>query len=92
MLELWNTSIPVDDNFKESIGRLTLDSNKYLLPVKALSAVFPNPLNEEHLHVVVKLPYVGECCTAFRIHICLELYQLSKETCFELLYRSQVPE
>ncbi|KAI9445411.1 hypothetical protein H4582DRAFT_920285 [Lactarius indigo] len=55
-LELWDVSIAVDDYFEEKISNLELESSKRLLPVRKLSLVFSDPLEDEHLHVVVRPP------------------------------------
>jgi len=59
-LTLWRVSIAVDDDhFEEKINDLKLKSMKPLSHVKKLSGVFSNQLEDEHLHIVVRLP--SEC-------------------------------
>ena len=60
-LALWNVSIPGDINFEEKINNLDLANKEPLPHVLKLSEVFPDPPEEEHLHIIVRSPPAGEC-------------------------------
>jgi hypothetical protein len=54
-LTLWKLSIPVDDNFENAKG-IDLKDEELLSPVHRLSSIFPDPLPQRHLHIIIKLP------------------------------------
>jgi len=60
-LVLWNVSVPVDRSLEENINNFFLANEESLSPVHKLSKVFPDLPEEEHLHIVVKSPPIGEC-------------------------------
>src|SRR6266702_179887 len=53
-LDLWSVSIDVNDHLEEKINDLNLKSMNPLSPVKKLSGVFSNQLEDKHLHIVVQ--------------------------------------
>ena len=56
-LELWNVSIPMDDDTEERLKNINnLEPLKSLLP---LSHVFPR-VEESHLHILIQAPTNGE--------------------------------
>ena len=59
-LILWQVSIPVNRNLTENISKLDFVDDGSLLPVKRLSGVFSDPPEDEHLHIVVRVPPAGE--------------------------------
>jgi hypothetical protein len=67
-LRIWNVSIPVDDDFEDSVNKLELRVEEELSPVKRLS-ILDEP-EDEHLHVVVRSPPAGE----FVLVVSLSLY------------------
>ena len=63
--DLWNVqeaSIVVGRDLKANFRRakLVLDDEESLWPLEKLSEVFPDPLLEKHLHIVVRVPPAGE--------------------------------
>src|SRR6266702_6162715 len=58
-LDLWSVFIDVNDHLEEKINDLNLNSIEPLSPVKKLSRVFSNQLEDEHPHIVVRPP--SEC-------------------------------
>ena len=61
-LDLWNVSIPMDDNAGERLENI--DDREPLKPLLSLSEVFPH-VDENHLHVVVRSPIDGELSEIF---------------------------
>ena len=59
-LTLWKVSIPADADLKENVSKLDFTSQEPLSPMATLSKVFPEPPEEEHLHLVVRLLHAGE--------------------------------
>ena len=59
-LTLWKVSIPVDDRFKENVGKVELRHGEALSPVTRLSSVFVDRPEDGHLHVIVKSPRISE--------------------------------
>jgi Crinkler effector protein N-terminal domain len=59
-LLLWKVSIPVNRSLHENISKLDFVDEGSLLPVKRLSGVFSDQLENEHLHIVVRAPPAGE--------------------------------
>ena len=59
-LVLWNQDIPVDEHLKETVDKLGLVDEKSLSPITRLSEIFPNPLKNTYLHIVVKNLPIGE--------------------------------
>src|ERR1700729_1040840 len=55
-LFLWKVSIPVNQNLTENLSKLDFVDESSLLPVKRLSKVFSDQPEDEHLHVVVRVP------------------------------------
>jgi hypothetical protein len=64
-LEVWNVSIPIDENtnIEEKVKNLKVLEAESLLPVKPLSGIFRNVV-EEYLHVIVRAS-TGECSPDF---------------------------
>jgi hypothetical protein len=60
-LLLWKVSIPVNRSLHENLSKLDFVDKGSLLPVKRLSGVFSDQLEDEHLHIVVRVPSAGEC-------------------------------
>jgi hypothetical protein len=60
-LELWSVSIPVDNHFERKVNDMEFDDVKLLLPVKRLSGVFSDQLEDEYLHVVIRPLPASEC-------------------------------
>jgi hypothetical protein len=60
-LEVWNVSIPIDDdtNLEAQVNALRLHEKKPLLPLKELLKIFSD-LDKGTLHVVVKAPPIRE--------------------------------
>ena len=56
-IDLWNVSIPMDDEADERLKNI--DNLEPLKPLLSLSQVFPH-VEENHLHVVVRPPIDGE--------------------------------
>ena len=56
-LDLWNVSIPVDDDAVERLKRI--NNLKQLEPLLRLSDVFPR-VEESHLHILVQAPTNSE--------------------------------
>jgi hypothetical protein len=61
-LDLWDVSIPMNDDAGESIR--VVDNSEPLKPLLSLSQVFPH-VEENHLHVVVRSPIDGELSEIF---------------------------
>jgi hypothetical protein len=59
-LLLWQVSIPVNRNLTENLSKLDFVDDRSLLPVKRLSGVFSDQPEDEHLHIVVRVPPAGE--------------------------------
>jgi hypothetical protein len=59
-LLLWKVSIPVNRNLTENLSKLDFVDEGSLLPVKRLSGVFSDQPEDEHLHIVVRVPPAGE--------------------------------
>ncbi|KIM72338.1 hypothetical protein PILCRDRAFT_742219 [Piloderma croceum F 1598] len=57
-LLLWKVSIPVNRNLTENLSKLDFVDESSLLPVKRLSRVFLDQPEDEHLHIVVRVPPV----------------------------------
>ena len=55
-LLLWKVSIPVIQNLTENLSKLDFVDESSLLPVKRLSKVFSEQPEDEHLHIVVRVP------------------------------------
>jgi hypothetical protein len=64
-LEVWNVSIQIDEdaNLEAQVKNLKVLETKSLLPVKPLSGIFRNVV-EEYLHVIVRAS-TGECSPDF---------------------------
>ena len=64
-LEVWNVSIPIDENtnIEEKVKNLKVLQTKSLLPVDPLSDIFRNVV-EKSLHVIVRAS-TGECSPDF---------------------------
>jgi hypothetical protein len=60
-LILWKVSIPVNRSLTENLSTLDFVDEGSLLPVKRLSGVFSDQPEDEHLHIVVRVPSAGEC-------------------------------
>jgi hypothetical protein len=60
-LLLWKVSILVDRSLTKNISKLDFVDEGSLLPVKRLSGVFSDQPEDEHLHIVVRVPPAGEC-------------------------------
>src|SRR6266702_532623 len=58
-LDLWSVFIDVNDHLVEKINDLNLNTMEPLSPVKRLSGVYSKPLEDEHLHIIVRPP--SEC-------------------------------
>ena len=60
-LEVWNVSIPIDENtnLQAEVNRLRLLDKKPLWPLKGLHRIFKD-LDQDSLHVVVKAPPSSE--------------------------------
>ena len=70
---LWKVSVPVDEKFQASLGRLSLVEEESLLPVEDLSNIFPDLPVKRHLHLVVQRPPAEEgepngsvCCKPYQ--------------------------
>ena len=65
-LDIWNVSIPTDGpaSINEQVENLKVLKTKSLLPVKPLSDIFRNVV-DEYLHVVVRDPSKRECSPDF---------------------------
>ena len=65
-LDVWNVSIPTDGptSINEQVENLKVLKTKSLLPVKPLSDIFRNVV-DEYLHVVVRDPSKRECSPDF---------------------------
>jgi sulfite reductase alpha subunit-like flavoprotein len=61
-LNLWNVSIPMDDDAGERLENI--DNLEPLKPLLSLLQVFPH-VEENHLHVVVRSPIDGELFEIF---------------------------
>ena len=59
-LLLWKVSIPVNRSLTENLSKLDFVDDGSLLPVKRLSGVFSDQPEDEHLHIVVRVPPAGE--------------------------------
>ena len=59
-LILWQVSIPVNRNLTEHLSKFDFVDEGSLFPVKRLSGVFSVPPEDEHLHIVVRVPPAGE--------------------------------
>ena len=59
-LLLWKVSIPVNRNLTEHLSKFDFVDEGSLFPVKRLSGVFSVPPEDEHLHIVVRVPPAGE--------------------------------
>jgi hypothetical protein len=62
-LDLWKVSdsnLPDDRNLKDKISELKLDDKQPLSPMAKLSTVFSDKPEDEHLHIVVRVPPAGE--------------------------------
>ena len=59
-LLLWKVSIPVDRSFTKNLSKLDFVDEGSLFPVEELSDVFSDSLTRKHLHIVVRVPPVGE--------------------------------
>jgi hypothetical protein len=59
-LLLWKVSILVNQNLTKNISKLDFIDESSLLPVKRLSKVFSDQPEDEHLHIVVRVPPAGE--------------------------------
>jgi hypothetical protein len=59
-LVLWKVSIRVNQNLTENLSKLDFVDDGSLLPVKRLSGVFSDQPEDEHLHIVVRVPPAGE--------------------------------
>jgi hypothetical protein len=55
-LVLWKVSIPVNQNLTENLRKLDFVDESSLLPVKKLSKVFSDQPEDEHLHIIVRVP------------------------------------
>jgi hypothetical protein len=55
-LILWQVSIPVNRNLTEHLSKSDFVDESSLLPVKRLSKVFSDQPEDEHLHIVVRVP------------------------------------
>jgi hypothetical protein len=63
LLDLWKVSdsnLPDDRNLKDKISELKLDDKQPLSPMAKLSTVFSEKPEDEHLHIVVRVPPAGE--------------------------------
>jgi hypothetical protein len=60
-LRLWNVSIPVDDDFKENVGKFELSDEGVLSPVDVLSEVFSVAPVPKRVHIIVLPPPAREC-------------------------------
>jgi hypothetical protein len=58
-LQLWNVSIPDDDQLEASIRQTVL--GRPLRSTKLLSAVFPSPLLTDVVHVLIKCEWASLC-------------------------------
>jgi len=56
MLDLFKVSIAADDMFKNGTDGNKFEDTRSLRPTSKLSRVFPEPLLDDHIHVVVKPP------------------------------------
>jgi hypothetical protein len=59
-LILWKVSIPVNQSLTETLSKLDFVDEGSLLPVRRLSGVFSDQPEDEHLHIVVRVPPAGE--------------------------------
>jgi hypothetical protein len=66
-LLLWKVSIPVNRSLHENLSKLDFADEGSLLPVKRLSEVFSDQLENEHLHIVVRAPPAGELDKKFPV-------------------------
>jgi hypothetical protein len=55
-LLLWKVSILVNRNPTENLSKLDFVDENSLLPVKKLSKIFSEKPEDEHLHIVVRVP------------------------------------
>jgi len=55
-LRLWKVSIAADDVFENSIDGNNFEDTTSLRPTNKLSRVFPEPLLDDHIHIVVRSP------------------------------------
>jgi hypothetical protein len=64
-LDVWNVSIPIDEdpNLEAQVKNMGLHEKNSLLPVKPLSGIFQNVV-QQHLHVIVRA-FTGECSPDF---------------------------
>jgi hypothetical protein len=60
-LRLQGVSIPVDDGFKENVGKVELRDEEMLSPVDRLSTIFAVQPEDKHLHIIVHSPSVSKC-------------------------------
>jgi len=54
-LVLWNVSIPVDENFRESSSKHDFE-RRLLGPARELVEIFTEPPAKKHVHIVIKVP------------------------------------
>lgn len=58
-LKLWKVSIPEGDNLEEELKRISFDDKsmtELIVISRKLYSYFPDPLIEEHIHVLVQVP------------------------------------
>ena len=58
MLNLWQVSLPVDDDFDKQLENLVHEG--FLPSVKKLGPLFSDEMMEENIHIVVKPPPLSE--------------------------------
>lgn len=65
-LKLWKVSIPANDKLKQHLQGLRFDgtvddATKLEVPVRRLSSIFPDGVEEMYLHIIVENPQKGVC-------------------------------
>jgi hypothetical protein len=55
-LHLWNVSITVDDDFKDSVSKVELRDEEELSAVDTLSDLFSKAPGRKYLHIIVRSP------------------------------------
>ena len=61
-LRLWSKIIPIDSNFKITIGNISLVENYFLLSMDPLSKIFPNSITGRFIHLLIRVdhPSIGK--------------------------------
>ena len=59
-LVLWKVSVPVDENFQASLGRLSFVEEESLFPIERLSNIFSDLPVKRHLHIIIQHPPAEE--------------------------------